>query len=239
MDDLKKDLASLRLDDEPPRPRRAAWAVIALLVLMVAAGTIFWFGRGVFAATEVETTTPRVERSGGAPSGMPLLTASGYVVARRKAIVSAKIQGRLADLRVEEGARVGEGEIIARLESQDYDAQVRRAQAQVQQAEAQIASSRAAVRRAEADLAEARRQLGVNERLSREGILATDTLDASRARVRVLEAASGQADADVSRMEALRAQALADRRFAGAQLANTVVRAPFTGVVVRKMAEVG
>ena len=57
-----------------------------------------------------------------------------------------EIGGRLADLRVEEGARVREGEVIARLESQDYDAQVRCAQAQVQQAEAQ-------------------RQLGLNERL--------------------------------------------------------------------------
>ena len=151
---------------------------MALLVLMVAASTIFWWGYGVFAATDVETTTPRVERSGGA-SGTPLLTASGYVVARRKAVVSAKIQGRLADLRVEEGARVREGEVIARLESQDYDAQVRRAQAQVQQAEAQIASGRAAIRRAEADVAEARRQLGVNERLSKEQILATDTLEGS------------------------------------------------------------
>src|SRR5262249_28362557 len=68
MDDLKKELASLRLDDEPPR----------------------------------------VDGSGGAPPGTPLLTASGYVVARRKAVVSAKIQGRLADLRIEEGARVGD-----------------------------------------------------------------------------------------------------------------------------------
>jgi HlyD family secretion protein len=239
MDDLKKELASLRLDDEPSRSRRGAWVVIALLVFMVAASTIFWWGYGVFAATEVETTTPRVERSGGAPSGTPLLTASGYVVARRKAVVSAKIQGRLADLRVEEGARVREGEVIARLESQDYDAQVRRAQAQVQQAEAQIASGHAAIRRADADLAEARRQLGVNERLSKEQILATDTLEASRARVRVLEAAVGQADADVARMKAARTQALADQRFAEAQLANTVIRAPFTGVVVKKMAEVG
>jgi len=239
MEDLKKELASLRLDAEPPRARRGAWVIIALLVFMVAASTIFWWGYGVFAATEVETTTPRVERSGGALSGTPLLTASGYVVARRKAVVSAKIQGRLADLRVEEGARVLEGEVIARLESQDYAAQVRRAQAQVQQAEAQIASGRAAIRRAEADLAEARRQLGVNERLSKEQILATDTLEASRARVRVLEAASGQADADVTRMEAARTQALADQRFAEAQLANTVIRAPFTGVVVKKMAEVG
>jgi HlyD family secretion protein len=240
MHDLKKQLASLRLDDQPPRSRRRAWVVvIALPVFMVAAGSVFSWGRGVFAATEVETTTPRVERSGDAPSGTALLTASGYVVARRKAVVSAKIQGRLADLRVEEGARVGEGEVIARLESQDYDAQVRRAQAQVQQAEAQIASGRAAVRRAEADLAEARRQLGVNERLSEERILATDTLEASRARVRVLEAAVGQADADVTRMEAARMQAIADLRFAEAQLANTVIRAPFIGVVVKKMAEVG
>src|SRR5438445_12572432 len=127
-----RELASLRLDDESPRSRRWAWVVIALLVFIVAAGTIFSWGRGVFAATEVETTTPRVETSGGAPSGAPLLTASGYVVARRKAVVSAKIQGRLADLRVDEGARVREGEIIARLESQDYDAQVRRASVDVQ-----------------------------------------------------------------------------------------------------------
>src|SRR2546428_13539646 len=121
MDDLKKELASLRLDDEPPRSRRWAWVCIAVLVFSVAAATIFSWGRGVFAATEVETTTPRIERSGGAPSGTPLLTASGYVVARRKAVVSAKIQGRLADLRVEEGARVREGEVIARLEGQDYE----------------------------------------------------------------------------------------------------------------------
>jgi RND family efflux transporter MFP subunit len=239
MDDLKNALASLRLDDQPPRSRRRAWMVIALLVLMVATGTTFWWGLGVFAATEVETTTPRVERLAGAASGTPILTASGYVVVRRKAVVSAKIQGRLADLRVEEGARVREGEVIARLESQDYDAQVRRAQAQVQQAEAQIASGRAAIRRAEADLAEARRQLGVNERLSKAEILATDTLDASHARVRVLDAAVGQADADVKRMEAARMQALAELGFAEAQLANTVIRAPFTGVVVKKMAEVG
>lgn len=105
MKDLKKELASLRLDDEPPRSRRGAWLVIALLVFMAAAGTILWRAHGVF-ATAVETTTPRVERWGGAPSGTPLLTASGYVVARRKAVVSAKIQGRLADLRVEDGARV-------------------------------------------------------------------------------------------------------------------------------------
>jgi len=47
MDDLKKELASLRLDHEPARARRGAWVVIAVLVFMVAAGTIFWWGGGV------------------------------------------------------------------------------------------------------------------------------------------------------------------------------------------------
>src|SRR5262249_50544385 len=168
MDDLRNDLASLKLDNEPERSRRGVWVAVVLLVFMVGAGTIFWWGRGVFAATEVATTSPRVERAGSAPAGTPLLTASGYVVARRKAGVSAKIQGRLAHLQVEEGSRVHEGQVIASLESQDYDAQVRRAQAAVQQAEAQIATGRAAIRRAEADLAEARRQTSVNERLVKE-----------------------------------------------------------------------
>src|SRR5688500_10974013 len=148
MHDLTKELASLRLDAEPPRSRRGAWAVFTGLVLTVAASTIFWGGNGVLAATEVETTTPRVESSGGAPSGTPLLTASGYVVARRKAIVSAKIQGRLADLRVEEGARVREGEVIARLESGDYQAQVQRAQALQQRAQADLAENERLLRQA-------------------------------------------------------------------------------------------
>ena len=239
MDNLTKELASLRLDDEPPRSSRRAWASIGLAALVVVSGTLVWLVHGVFAAAQVETTRPQVERSGGAGAGAPLLTASGYVVARRKAVVSAKIQGRLAEMRVEEGSRVGEGEVIARLESQDHDAQVQRAQAQVQQAEAQIASGRAASRRADVDLAEARRQLGMNQRLLKEQIIATDTLAVSQARVWVLEAAAGQADADIARLEAARAQALADQRFAEAQLANTVIRAPFSGTVVRKMAEVG
>ena len=241
MDDLTKALASLRLDDEPRRSRRGTWVSLVLLVVVIAAaGTLFWRGPATLTATAVDTTTPRVERDGQPPSGIPLLTASGYVVARRKAVVSAKIQGRLAQLNVDEGSHVREGQIIARLEGQDdYDAQVRRAQAAVQQAEAQIEAGRAAIRRAEADLVEARRRTAVNERLAKEQILATDTLEASRARVKVLEAAVGQAEAEVTRLEAACAQAEADRHFFEAQRTNTIIRAPFTGVVLKKMAEVG
>lgn len=240
MNQLKDELASLRLDNEPPPSRKGLWIALTVVVLVVVGAALAWRARIAFAATEVEIAQATLEQSGGGgQSGTPLLTASGYVVARRKAVVSAKIQGRLAELRVEEGSRVREDEILARLESQDYEAQVARSRAQVQQAQAQIAAAQAALRRAEADLAEARRQVGVNERLSSEQILPKDTLDASRSRVAVLEAAIGQARADEQRAGAALMQANADLAFAQAQLQNTVIRAPFSGIVVKKMAEVG
>ena len=140
---------------------------------------------------------------------------------------------------MEEGSQVRDQQILARLESSDFTAQVERARAEMLQADAQAASARAGIRRAEADLAEASRQRAVNERLAAEKILPTDTLDASRSRVRVFEAAVGQSQADLARAEATRAQAKAALSFAQAQLDNTVIRAPFAGVVVKKMAEVG
>ena len=147
-----------------------------------------------------------------APSaGTPILTASGYVVARRQAVVSAKIQGRLEELRVEEGSEVKKGEVLARLESFDYDAAVDRA--------------RAAVQRAEADLAEQERLLRVAEKLAAEQILAEDEREAAESRVRIARAQLAQQQADLA--------------FVEAQLQNTVIRAPFAGVVVKKMAEVG
>jgi HlyD family secretion protein len=241
MDDLTKELASLRLDDEPPRTRhQPRWMGLALAAFVAAAGALLWWNGASLAATEVDVTTPYVERATVSSSGIPLLTASGYVVARRKAIVSAKIQGRLAELDVDEGSHVQAGQIIARLDSQDdYDAQLERAQAAVVAADAEIAAGRAAVRRADADLAEARRQMAVNERLVKAHLIAIDTLDANRARVKVLDATVGQAQAEERRLQAARVQAQADLRFFEAKQANTVIRAPFSGVVLKKMAEVG
>src|SRR5262249_21999499 len=167
--------------------------------------------RQALAAPEVETVRAAVIRPSEAPAGAPILTASGYVVARRKAVVSAKIQGRLAQLRVEEGSRVRQDEVIARLESLDYEAQVERA--------------RASLQRAEADVAESRRQLELARRLTAESVMSTDQLQTAESRVRVNDAAVAQAKADLG--------------FSEAQLANTVIRAPFTGTVVKKMAEVG
>jgi RND family efflux transporter MFP subunit len=210
--DLKGELASLKID----RNRKAAspwrWPLLLLLpVGLVLLGLYGLRARQAFSATEVETSTVAVSRDVEPSAGTPILTASGYVVARRKAVVSAKIQGRLSELRVEEGSVVREGETLARLESIDYEAAVARA--------------RAAVQRAEADLAEFRRQLRLAEDLAKQKIVAEDQREAAASRVKIAEAQLAQMAADLS--------------FAEAQLQNTVIRAPFGGVVVKKMAEVG
>jgi len=210
--DLKGELASLKID----RNRKSAspWRWPLLLLLPAVVGILVLYGlraQQAFATAEVETVTVAVSRDVEPSAGTPILTASGYVVARRKAVVSAKIQGRLSELRVEEGSVVREGETLARLESIDY--------------EAAVARSRAAVQRAEADLAEYRRQARLAEQLAEERVVSRDDKEAAQSRVRIAEAQLAQAQADLS--------------FTDAQLQNTVISAPFSGVVVKKMAEVG
>lgn len=237
MSDLKADLASLRLNEAPETSRKGLWIMLAVVIVALGGGALAW--RIVNAAVEVATVTPSVERSSTAPAGTPVLTASGYIVARREAIVSSKIQGRLSELRVEEGSQLREGDLIARLESSDFVANVARAQAQVQQAAASQSSADASIQRAEADVAEARRQLGVSERLIADKLVPVDQLDANKSRVKLAEAALAQASAERERTVASAALARADLTYARAQLQNTVIRAPFSGTVVRKMAEIG
>jgi HlyD family secretion protein len=210
--DLKGELASLKIDRT--RTSSSPWRWPLLLVLPAAVVLVVLYAlraRQAFSAVEVDTVSATVSRQVEPSAGTPILTASGYVVARRKAVVSAKIQGRLSELRVEEGSVVRQGETLARLESNDYEASVERA--------------RAAVQRAEADLAENQRQLRLADDMAKQRIISADQRDAAASRVRIAEAQLSQARAD--------------QDFAEAQLQNTVIRAPFSGVVVKKMAEVG
>ena len=212
MNDLRAELASLRID-RGAKPRSGwRWMLYIGFFILVAAGLGFYFITGSsLAAAEVETVRPTVQNFSQAIAGSPILTASGYIVARRQAVVSAKIQGRLAELKVEEGSRVRDGEVIARLESADYEAQVEVARAQVQHAEA--------------DLAEQQRQQRLTEKLTQAHVDSQDQLDAAISRVRLAEAALSQSRANLT---------LCDANYQ-----NTLIRAPFAGVVVKKMAEVG
>ena len=212
MADLKGELATLKIDRS--RPERSAWRWPLMLLVPTALVLLVLYGlqaRRALSATEIETVTVAVSRDVEPSAGTPILTASGYVVARRQAVVSAKIQGRLEELRVEEGSKVRKGEVLALLESSDFEAAVQRA--------------RAAVQRAEADLAEQERLLRVADRLTAEQVLAEDQKEAAESRVRIARAQLAQQEADLA--------------FVEAQMQHTVIRAPFAGVVVKKMAEVG
>ena len=237
MSELKKQLEALRLDEQQARPSRRKWLVTgALLVVLVGAVAAWRLAAG--GAVEVETVRASVQQARGS-AGSPLLTASGYVVARRKAVVSAKIQGRLADLRVEEGSRVREGDVIARLDSADYEAQLARAQARVGAVDSRATSADARTARAEADLVEAQRQHRVAEKLLAEGVGTVDARDAARSRLAIAETALAEARGNRAQVTADLAEARADVRYAQALLQNTVIKAPFAGTVVKKMAEVG
>src|SRR5262245_44364932 len=138
------DLAKLRIDRDQPPPGvkrafvRTAWLAGGAAVLFGGAW-IALRGRG---ATPVQVVTASFGATvdGGAGGGGATVgvVANGYVVARTKAAVSAKIPGRLASLAVSEGSHVERGAIIARLENSDYAAAVAEAEAQVASAKATL-----------------------------------------------------------------------------------------------------
>ena len=227
MADLKQELASLRLQPEEAPSGRRIWPWLLLVAILVTAAVAFYRVRvaPVLGAVTIETVRATVATPQQASAGTPVLTASGYVVARRKAVVSAKIQGKLSWLKGEEGTRVAENETIARLEDPDFRAAVDRSKAAV-------ANAQAAVERAKADEAEARRQFGIADRLAAQDVGSRDARDAAQSRVNLATAAQSQALAALE-------QSKADLAFTQAQLENTNIRAPFTGVIVKKMAEVG
>jgi len=216
------DLSSLRIsresDTDPNRRRYAliALGVVVLLLLGVAAVV-------VMRDRAVEVKLAIAELRGGSAGGG--LTANGYVVARTKASVSSRLSGRLAYLGVEEGDRVAAGQVIARLESAEYDALVLQAKAEVLAAEAQRIE-------AEATLAQAVRGLERARALAKTELVARQALEDAETAHAVATARVGSSTARVAAAK----QALAA---AEASLENTRVRAPFSGTILRKDAEVG
>ena len=128
--------ARVRKRAAPGREPRPPWAVSAagLYIMRTKPELVN------FAAVEVEAVPAAVQTAGSASAGTPILTASGYLVARHQSVISSKIQGRLSGLYVEEGSYVKTGEVIARLEDTDYKASIVKAQADV---DAAIAAAKA------------------------------------------------------------------------------------------------
>lgn len=224
------DLSKLRIDRDAPSPgvRRAVGRnlVLALIALALVIAVVLFLRRGSVPAVQVFAATAISGAPGGA-AGNTVVTANGYVVARTRAAVSAKIAGRLADLNVSEGSYIRKGAVLARLENSDYAAQV-------SQAEATLASAQADVVEAETD----------RDQLAREATRVRDIHNQSPDLVSAqeVESAESRAAQAVARARSATGRvraAQAGLDFAKANLENTYVRAPFTGTVLRKEAEVG
>jgi len=223
------DLSQLRIDRDagPGRPW-LAWIVLAAIVAGGVAG--YPAARSYVAerrAPEVDVVraTQILSPTDGGSSAMPVLVASGYVVARHSSDVGVKVGGRLARINFEEGTRVRRGEVMAEIEHADIDAQLEASRRAVAEADAQLAQS---VAQRDEDVRNVDRQ----RQLAKDGITTTATLTGA-------EAAAAVAAARVKSAEAAIASARARVRVAEEALENTNVRAPFDGVVIKKRAEVG
>ena len=224
------DLSKLHIDrgDPPPGVRRAFRRnlILGLGLLVVVVAVVFAVGRGGAVPVQVMVVAP-ASRAGEGPAGNASVTANGYVVARTRASVAAKLPGRIAELRVSEGSTLRRGEVIARLENADYQAQAAQAEAALLTARAELVEARA-----ERDvLARDARRLSDMRAKSPE-LVAEQEYDMAQSR-------AAQAAARAQASEARIASADANLRFARANLENTVIRAPFTGTVLRKEAEIG
>jgi len=227
MSDKSELLASLKIEREPETDRGGSkWIAMTLiaLVLIAVIATAGWSltrgGDAVAIRTAVATSA-----SSRSTAGLSVLDASGYIVARRSATVSAKITGKVTEVMIEEGQRVEAGDIIATLEDTNEGAQLALAQAQ-------LAAARSELAQLEVRLRDARRIDQRNRELAAQGLVSEAVRDSAHADAEALAAQLEAAKESVKVAE--RSVDVRQR-----QLDETVVRAPFSGIVTVKAAQVG
>ena len=215
-------LDQLKIEREPETESSPArWGLIVLVSIVLAAAASWWFFKPE-AAVEVRTAVAR-EISNQAAS--TVLNASGYVTARRQATVSSKFTGKVVEVLIEEGMNVEQGQVLARLD----DSNVRTAYAL---AEAQLRSAETSRKETEALLIEARSIYKRTKNLVEKELASQAEMDRVRAGAESLAARLEYKEADVRVAEK---QLDVYRQ----QLEDTIIRAPFAGVVVAKNAQPG
>jgi RND family efflux transporter MFP subunit len=218
------DLGSLRIDDHHRSGgswgKRLAIFFGLLVVLSGLTGAVFalWNQKPVVEVVTVQKST----NNGGREA---LLNASGYVTPRRRATIAAKITGRVTAVFFDEGTHVSEGQLLATLDDSD----VRKA---LEAAKADYAASQAAIADYEVQLRNAKIQLRRAEQLQNAGVQTQEQLDNAKTNADSLDAKIALAKSQVISSET---------RIQEAQQAvdNCTIRAPYTGIVVSKDAQVG
>lgn len=265
---MDADLKSLRIDrgkkavqDEGP-----SWAkrfiLIGVTLFVLAGAARFVYGK-LNSTTEVEVFRVRTASLASATQASVILNATGYIVAHHKIQVASKVVGRVLWIGVEKGDRVKEGEVIVRLEDDEYRAQLQQAKGQLAALQArleeatngsrpeEIATARANVDQAKADLANAEVTLKRTRDLVAQQVQSPQMLDdasarrdSAGARVASLDKIYELVKAGPRRefVDALRGQleeAKGRVAFFETQLANTLIKAPVTGTVLERNVEKG
>lgn len=234
MDEKAALLSQLKIDrSEPPEDpeaiRRRRWllGLAAVIVLLLVVGS--WWYVSVSSRVSVHVATaqaiPGAGGTGSAPTGGSLLDASGYVVALREATVSGKAIYKVIDVLIQEGQAVKANEVIARLDDTNARAQLEQSKAQVKQLEAALAAAHTA-----AD--DARPVYLRNQKQLQEGLISQEQFDDSKSAYDAAESAAQVAEGN---LKVAQAAVEVNQRFEN----DTIIRAPFDGVVTVKNAQPG
>ncbi len=264
---MDQELKGLRIDRSGDGERRSSgWASKWILIgvaLFVLAGIGATAYKKLTAALEVTTVRAQAQQTVGAGGRAVVLNATGYVIAAHKIQVASKVVGKVAWIGVEKGDAVKAGQVIVRLEDDEYKAQMQQARGQLMTLEArlqeleagsrpeEVAAAKANVEQARADLENAKVQLDRARQLAADKVLAKSNLDdaqarydAAVARVRSLEKTYelvriGPRKEVIAAMRGKVEQARGMVAFAETQLANTLIQAPVTGTILERGVERG
>jgi RND family efflux transporter MFP subunit len=219
-------LNQLRIDRSEPASAsgRGKWWISAMTVVVIVGAAAWYFTRptGILIRTSV---VQAAAESGAGAMGTSLLDASGYVVARRRATVASKVTGKVVSVMLEEGQRVEAGQVIARLDDSTWRAAEAQSVAQLQQARANVASAQTAFDDAKPIFERAQKQKTA-------AVISAQSFDESFAQF------------NVAHNNLLVAQSGVEAAQAGVDVAkrnvdDTVIRAPFAGIVTEKSAQPG
>jgi HlyD family secretion protein len=264
-ENLNQRLRSLKIDRGPSdspgpvhRSPKVLLLAISAIIALLAVGYLFFFS----APKSISAAEVKVENSGTSQAGT-VLTVSGYVVAHHKIAVGAKVMGRVKWIGVEKGDRVQQGQVLVRLEDNEFRAQVNQARGNLAAAQARLdqlragsrpqekLKDRAGILQAQATLTNAEAEYERTDKLYRAGVVSKAELDrtvAQRDTARALVESAKQSSAmtDIGpRAEEIRAaaaqvqQVRAALDYAQTQLSDTEIKAPVSGTVLQRIVERG
>lgn len=262
---IDSSLAKLRIDKgKRKQPKKSPVAmVIGILLIGGAAGGAFTQYKKVNTPIEVEIVQLKQEETSQAPAGTEAFVSTGYVIPRTSVDVISQIMGRVEEVFVRDSQSVQKGDVLIRLQDTDFRAQVEQAQARVGALEAQLSQLKAGSRPQEiesalADMESARAQLTNSEaELNRfkplfdQKVVSAQELDQRRTARDVAKAAYdaavkrhelvkiGPRIEEIAAAEARLKEARAGLQYAQTQLDYTIIRAPISGVILEKIADVG